>query len=97
MSDDMSDIEKLIWIEKRFSFTKTIGENPTNDKVEQIENELMSILSRYREELKINSQLPKIRIWLTNDKLNFLFFDRKSGKRILLGDWLLNKEMKYER
>lgn len=93
----MTDIEKLLWIEKRFSFTKTIGENPSNDKVDSIENELLSILSRYKEELKISSQMPKIRIWLTNDKLNFLFFDRKTGKRILLGDWLLNKETPYER
>ena len=97
MNDDMNDIEKILWIEKRFGITKTIGENPSNDKVEATENELVGLLSKYREELRITNPLPKIRIWLTNDKLNFLFFDRKSGKRILLGDWLANKETTYER
>lgn len=95
--DDMNDIEKILWIEKRFGITKTIGENPSNDKVEATENELVSILNRYREQLKITMPLPRVRMWLTNDKLNFLFFDRKSGKRILLGDWLANKEIPYER
>lgn len=97
MMEDMNDIEKILWIEKRFGITKTIGENPSNDKVEATENELISILSRYREELNITNPLPRVRMWLTNDKLNFLFFDRKSGKRILLGDWLANKEIHYER
>lgn len=97
MNEDMTDIEKILWIEKRFGITKTIGENPTNDKVEATENELLGMLSRYREELKITNPLPRVRMWLTNDKLNFLFFDRKSGKRILLGTWLLNQETPYER
>jgi hypothetical protein len=97
MNDDMNDIEKILWIEKRFGITKTIGENPSNDKVEQTENELLGLLSKYREELRITIPLPKIRMWLTNDKLNFLFYNRSSGKRILLGDWLANKETPYER
>lgn len=97
MMEDMNDIEKILWIEKRFGITKTIGENPSNDKVEQTENELFGLLSKYREELNISIPLPRVRMWLTNDKLNFLFFDKKSGKRILLGDWLANKEIPYER
>lgn len=91
------DIEKIIWIEKRFGITKTIGDNPSNDKVEATENELLTILSKYKEELSIENPLPRVRMWLTNDKLNFLFFSRKSGKRILLGTWLSNQETPYER
>lgn len=97
MNEDMNDIEKLLWIEKRFGITKTVGENPPNDKIEATENELLGILSKYREQLKLNSPVPRVRMWLTNDKLNFLFFDRKTGKRVLLGDWLANKETQYER
>ena len=97
MNEDMNDIEKLLWIEKRFGITKTVGDNPSNDKVEQTENELMGILSKYREQLRISNPLPRVRMWLTNDKLNFLFYDRKTGKRVLLGDWLANKETEYER
>lgn len=97
MHEDMSDIDKILWIELRHGITKTIGANPTNDKVEATENELVSILSKYREQLKISNPLPRVRMWLTNDKLNFLFFDRKTGRRVLLGDWLSNRETKYER
>jgi hypothetical protein len=98
MMDDMNDIEKLLWIEKRFGITKTLEEkHPSNDKVEALEQELNSILSRYREEYKITMPMPRIRMWLTDNKMNFLFFDRKSGKRILLGNWLSNKEDFYER
>lgn len=97
MQEDMSDIEKIRWIELRFGITKTIGSNPSNDKVESVESELTSILSKYREQLRITYPLPRIRIWLTNDKLNFMFFDRKSSKRVLLADWLSNKETTYER
>lgn len=92
MNDDMTDIEKILWIELRFGITKTVESNPTNDRVEAIENELLSLLSKYREELKINTQIPKVRMWITNNKLNFMFFDRKSGKRVLLGQWLSNQE-----
>lgn len=97
MTEDMNDIEKILWIEKRFGITKTIGKNPSNEKVEATETELLGLLNKYRDELHISNPLPRVRMWLTNDKLNFIFYDRKSGKRILLGDWLSNKETPYER
>lgn len=90
------DIEKLIWIEKRFGITKTIGEAPSTEKMEVIENELLALLSKYREQLKITHPLPKVRMWATHDKLNFLFYSRNTGKRIFLGDWLSNKEIPHE-
>lgn len=96
MMEDMNDIELILWIEKRFGITKTVGENPSSDRVESVENELVGLLSKYRQELRITSPLPKIRIWITNDKLNFTFFDRKSGNRIYLGDWLQNKGASYD-
>jgi len=95
--EDMSDIEKILWMEKRFGIMKTIGDHPSSDKVESIESELVGLLSKYREELKITMPLPRIRTWLAADKMNFMFYDRKSGKRILLGNWLANKEEYYER
>lgn len=97
MYEDMDDIEKLLWTELRFGITKTLGENPSNEIVEKTENELLSLLSKYREELKITIPMPRIKMWLSHNKLNFMFFDRKNGKRILLGNWLANKETYYER
>ena len=97
MREYMSDTEKLTWIEKRFGFTKTVGINPSNDKMEEVEKELLFILNKYKSELGITNPLPRIRIWLTNDKLNFEFFSRKNGHRILLGEWLLNRETPYDR
>lgn len=94
MIEHKYDIEKLIWIEKKFGITKTL--NDSSEKMDVIENELLALLSKYREQLKISHPLPKVRMWATNDKLNFTFFSRTSGKRILLGDWLANKDTPYE-
>lgn len=91
------DIEKLIWIERRFGITKTVGEMPSTEKLQTIESELMTILNKYREQLKIEYPLPRVRMWSTNDKLNFIFFSRVTGRRIFLGEWLSNKETLYER
>ena len=96
MKEYNHDIEKLVWIEKRFGITKTLKDSTSNEKMESIENELSALLSKYREQLKISYPLPRVRMWVTNDKLNFLFFSRASGKRILLGDWLANKDIPYE-
>lgn len=97
MYDDMNDIEKILWIEKRFGITKTVGDNLSNEKAEEIEKQLTNLLARYREELRITTPLPRVRMWLNNNKMNFMFFDRKSGRRILLGNWLANKEEYYDR
>ena len=90
------DIERIRWIELRFGITKTVNYGLSNDKVQSIEGELFSMLGRYKESLNIKNAVPKVRIWITNNKLNFLFFDRKTGKRVLLGDWLSNKEITYD-
>lgn len=96
MYDDMNDAERLVWIEKRFGITKSVGENPSNDQMNAVEAELVAILGKCREHYKLTTPIPKIRMWLTNDKLNFMFFDKRSGKRVLLGEWLSGKESYYE-
>lgn len=93
---DMNDVELLTWIEKRFGLMKSLGANPSNDVVGAVETELVSILNKYKTELNIASPLPRIKMWITDNKVNFMFFDKKSGKRILLGDWLSNKGEYYE-
>jgi len=94
MIEHRHDIEKLLWIEKKFGITKTLKES--SGKMETVESELLALLSKYRDQLKISHPIPKVRIWATNDKLNFMFFSRVNGKRILLGDWLANKDIPYE-
>lgn len=93
---DFTDVELLIWMELRFGLTKSVGSNPSNDQIQSIELELVSILNKYKTQLNIVSQLPRIKMWISNDKVNFMFFDKKSGKRVLLGEWLSNKEEFYE-
>lgn len=94
---DMKDIEQIIWIERRFGITKTINGDLSTDAISNAEKELVSILLKYKGQLSIASPLPKIRIWPANGKLNFIFFDKRSGRRILLGDWLSNRGTAYER
>lgn len=97
MMEDMNEIDRLIWIELRHGLTKRVGINPSNDKIEEIEKQLMSILNKNKEEMKITNPVPRVRMWLTNDQVNFMFFDRKNGKRVILGEWLSNKGTTYER
>lgn len=96
MNEDMNDVELLTWIELRFGLTKYVGPNPSNDQISALESELVGLLNRYKNELNIQSPLPRIKMWLNNDKVNFMFFDKRSGKRVILGKWLDGKEEYYE-
>lgn len=97
MSDDRDDIEVLIWMEKRFGpLQKTIQGGYNMDKADAIQHELAALLAREQKRLNITTPIPRIRVWTTDDKLNFLFFDKTTGKRILLGAWLSGKETHYE-
>jgi len=97
MIDDLNEIETLIRIELRHGLTKKVGVNPSNDKIEEIEKNLMAILHKNKEEMKIKTPVPRVRMWLTNDQVNFMFFDKNTGKRVILGEWLANKGTTYER
>lgn len=92
MNEDMNDIEKLLWIELRHGMTKTVSSAmPSNEEIEKAETQLVEMLTKHRESLKIASPLPKIRTWVTQNKINFMFFDRKTNRRVLLGEWLSNR------
>lgn len=90
-------IEVLIWMEKRFGpLQKTIQGGYNMDKADKAQHELASLLAKYQKQLGLHTPLPRIRVWATDDKLNFLFFDKNTGRRILLGAWLSGKETHYE-
>ncbi len=98
LREDLTDFEYIIWMEKRFGpLQKTIPKNVPIDKVSLLEQELISILVKYKGDLNIRAPIPKVRMWTSVDnKVNFLFFDKRSGKRVLLGKWLANEEEYYE-
>jgi hypothetical protein len=96
MNDYINEIEELTYIERRYGLlTKTIGQNPSNEKLSTVERTLVEFLEKYKKELAIVTPLPRIRAWLVDNKINFIFFDRRTGRRILLGEWLSNREQ-YE-
>lgn len=88
MDQYLRDIDQLLWIERRFGITKTVGDNPTNIVIKNVEDDLVRLLLKYQKEIGIPGPLPKIRTWITKDKLNFTFFNKRNGRRVLLGDWL---------
>lgn len=93
----MNDIELLIWMEKRFGpLQKTIQGGFSMDKADAMQHELAAMLIKYQKQLNLQDPVPRIRVWTTENKLNFLFFDKSTGKRILLGSWLSGKEAYYE-
>ena len=97
MFEDMDEFEILVWMEKRFGpLQKTIKGGFNMDKADAIQSELSALLHRYQKQLAIKEPIPRIRVWTTDDKLNFLFFDKATGKRVLLGLWLSGKESYHE-
>lgn len=98
MFEDMSELEALLYMEKRFGpLSKSIPGEWSIDKVEAIDRELVALLNKFRADHQIASPLPRIRSWVEdNKKVNFLFFSKDTGKRILLADWLMGKEGPYE-
>lgn len=99
MFEDMDDVETLIHLEVRFGpLTKTIPGGWSVEKVEKIDDELQALLQKYKQEKNIRGPLPRIRSWVSvnENKVNFLFFDKATGKRILLGQWLSGQAGHYE-
>jgi hypothetical protein len=97
MNQYKSDIEVLIRMERRFGpLSKTIVGGYAMNKMDSIKTEFVGILQKYKEELAIAMPIPFIRMWAEDDKVHFLFFDKNTGKRILLGEWLEGKELPYE-
>lgn len=97
MFEDMSDLEILIRMEKNYGpLTKRLPAVYTTDAIDKMESELMSMLQRYKNERSISTPVPRVRMWIQNNVVNFLFFDRATGKRVILGEWLANEEGFYE-
>lgn len=97
MYEDMTEIEILLYIEKRFGcLSKSVQSTNGTVRIEAIDGELRELLNKYKNELNLPSPIPRVRSWVAEDRVNFLFFDKITGKRILLGDWLSGKEGRYE-
>lgn len=96
MFDDMNDIEILTRMEKNYGpLTRKLSVF-TTDAIDRLETELVQILQKYKQQLNVRTPIPRIRMWITDNKVNFLFFDKATGKRVILGEWLENKNGYYE-
>lgn len=96
MFDDMSDLEILTRMEKNYGpLTKKLGVY-TTDVIDKLEAELVQMLQKYKAQMNVRSPIPRIRMWIQDNKVNFLFFDKSTGKRVILGEWLENKNGYYE-
>jgi hypothetical protein len=96
MFEDMSDIEILTRMEKNYGpLTKRLLVF-TTDSVDRLETELIQLLHKYKSQFNVRSPIPRIRMWVEDDIVNFLFFDKATGKRVILGEWFENKSGYYE-
>lgn len=92
MFDDMGELEILIRMETYYGpLSKRLPGVYTTDTIDKIQSELVSLIYKYKHALNIKDSIPRIRIWIEHDKANFLFFDKHTGKRIILGEWLSEK------
>lgn len=96
MFEDMNDIEILTRMEKNYGpLTKKL-EVFTTDAIDKLEGELLQLLHKYKSQMNVRSPIPRIRMWIQDNTVNFLFFDKATGKRVILGEWLENKNGYYE-
>jgi hypothetical protein len=96
MFDDMDEIEILTRMEKNHGpLSKKLAMYST-DAIDKLEVELVALLQKYKSQMNVRSPIPKIRMWIQGNKVNFLFFDKSTGKRVILGEWLTNKNGYYE-
>lgn len=96
MFEDMSDIEILTRMEKNYGpLTKKLPVF-TTDAIDKLEVELLQLLQKYKAQMNVRSPIPRIRMWIQDNTVNFLFFDKATGKRVILGEWLENKNGYYE-
>lgn len=96
MFEDMNDLEILTRMEKNYGpLTKKLSVF-TTDTIDKLEVELVQMLQKYKAQFNVRSPLPRIRMWIQDNKVNFLFFDKATGKRVILGEWLQNVNGYYE-
>lgn len=96
MFEDMNDLEILTRMEKNYGpLTKKLAVFST-DAIDKLEGELLQLLHKYKTQMNVRSPIPRIRMWIQDNTVNFLFFDKATGKRVILGEWLDNKQGYYE-
>lgn len=96
MFEDMSDIEILTRMEKKYGpLTKKLRVFST-DVIDKLEAELIQLLQKYKSQMNVRSPIPRIRMWIQDNTVYFLFLDKATGKRVILGEWLEDKTGYYE-
>lgn len=89
MFDDMGELEILVRMERYYGpLSKRLPAVYTTDAMEKIQEELLRLINKYKTQLRIQDNIPRIRIWIEQNAVRFMFFDRHTGKRVLLGEWL---------
>ena len=96
MFEDMNDLEILTRMEKNYGPLSKKLTNFTTDTIDKLESELVQLLQRMKSQMDVRAPIPRIRMWIQDNKVNFLFFDKATGKRVILGEWLQNKQGYYE-
>lgn len=96
MFEDMNELEILTRMEKNYGpLTKKLTVFNT-DIIDKLEGELLQLLQKYKAQFSVRAPIPRIRMWIQDNKVNFLFFDKATGKRVILGEWLQNQQGYYE-
>ena len=91
------DIQTIVRMERYFGpLHKTLPPGFALNQADTVRAQVVELLHKYKTELNIKHPMPNVHTWLEEDRVNFLFFDKYSGKRILLGEWLEGKEQPYE-
>lgn len=94
--EDMSEAEALVYIELKIGLSKTFSGKWDVNKVDEIEKSFQALLHQYKRELSLKVPIPRVRSWVTENKVNFILFDRTTGNRILLGDWMRERNTVHE-
>jgi hypothetical protein len=97
MFEDMGELEILVRMEKYYGpLSKRLPSVYTSDAVDKIQSELVSLIQKYKGQLGIKDNIPRIRTWIEQNTIKFLFFDRHTGKRLFLGEWFAKASRSYD-
>ena len=61
--NDMNEFDALLYLEKRGLMTRTPSGKPIKDDLYEAEHKLTLLLNKYKEELQLDSPVPRIKTW----------------------------------
>lgn len=93
MNDYTEELSRLSFLEMTRGLSKTLPYIVSSSVMQNIRNELKGILANYKEEFKIEAEIPEIHIRTKGNTAYFDFKDPITGKNVyLISEWFYKRK-----